>query len=93
MKLKTALDQQPEGTKIYFKYNNNTYSIEKMDSGITVVGKEGTNIFLRDCMNIDKCTDKYLTVYSYNMMSQKSVFKFPIDKMKFFEGLTPFAYA
>ena len=88
MKLKTALDQQPEETKIYFKYDNNSYSIKKMDIGITVVGREGTNIFLRDCMNVSKCTDKYLTVYSYNMMGQKSVFKFPIDQMDFLGDLT-----
>jgi len=88
MKLKTALDQQPEGTKIYFKYDNAEYSIKKLDSGITLVGKEGSNIFLIDCMNVDKCTDKYLTVYSYNMMNQKSVFKFPIDEMEFLGDLT-----
>ena len=83
MKLKEALEQQPEGTKIYFKYNNAEYSIEKLDDGITLVGKEGTNIFLSAFMNIDKCTDKYLTVYSYNMMHQRSSFKFPIDQMDF----------
>ena len=88
MKLKTALDQQPEGTKIYFKYNNAKYSIKKIDNGLTLVGKEGSSIFSYDCMNVDKCTDKYLTVYSYNMMYQKSVFKFPIDKMEFLGGLT-----
>ena len=88
MKLKTALDQQPEGTKIYFKYDNDEYSIENIYDGIAVVRKEGSNVFLRDCMNIDKCTDKYLTVYSYNMMSQRSVFKFPIDKMEFLGDLT-----
>lgn len=30
-------------------------------------------------MNVEKITDKYLTLYSYDMMSQKTTYKMAID--------------
>ena len=87
MKLKEALEQQAKseyGTnKIFFKYDQSKYTIETIDEGLTIVCKSGPNVYLNTSMNISKCTDKYLTVYSYNMMSQKSSFKFRIDQMDF----------
>ena len=33
-------------------------------------------------MNVEKITSKYITLYDYNMMSQKSTYKMAINKIK-----------
>lgn len=38
------------------------------------------NIF--ESMNVEKITDKYVSLYTFDMMGQRSTYKLPIDEMK-----------
>ena len=71
--------------EITFTFQNEEFTISRFDERSNEVGgcsvaKKGSWI---NTMNIEKVTSKYITVYSFDMMGQKSTFKFPIDKLEF----------
>lgn len=70
------------GENIVITYNDKKYELKayegfkgEIDYSVwTVKGFGG--------MNVDKITSKYITLYDYNMMSQRSTYKMAINKIK-----------
>ena len=71
--------------KINFEYNLKTYVIScffisrKGDKTYSVY-KNNSIVF--DGMNVEKITQKYITLYSYDMMGNKTTYKMSIEKIK-----------
>ena len=70
-----------EGDKFSFTFKDSVFTLkcwntdfEKYDERSYSVSK---NPF--DSMNVEKITDKYISLYAFDMMSQKSTFKMAID--------------
>ncbi len=78
--LKTIKNLKPE-EKINIFYNDKEYELkaypgykDKVEYSIwSAQGFQG--------MNVEKITSKYITLYDYNMMSQRSSYKMPINKI------------
>ena len=84
--MKKAIEELQLNEKIKFTFQNEEFVIFRYgnyDRYDKVTGcsisREGT---LFNSMNIEKVTSKYITVYEFNMMGQKSTFKFPINEIK-----------
>lgn len=86
--LNNNLKLMGQGDKFEFTYQDKTYSFSCYDI------KDGTEKYfsvgdprfiLGQSMNVDKITSKYVTLYSFNMMSQKTTYKIPIEEMQLVE--------
>ena len=71
--------------KINFEYNLKTYVIScfyisRKGSKTLSVYKNNSMVF--DGMNVEKITKKYITLYSYDMMGNRTTYKMNIDKIK-----------
>jgi hypothetical protein len=72
--------------KTYFRYKGKEYSFNKYayDSGIVVYSVHPHTFHSLGGMNVDKVTSKYISLYDYNMMSQRTNYKMALDEIKFF---------
>lgn len=67
------------GEKTRFAYNGTEYFLTKHTYGDGDVLYSIHNKM--SSMNIDKVTSRYISLYSYDMMSQRTSFKLPVDSM------------
>ena len=67
------------GEKSRFAYNGTEYFLTKHTYGDGDVLYSIHNKM--SSMNIDKVTSRYISLYSYDMMSQRTSFKLPVDSM------------
>ena len=65
------------GEKTRFAYNGTEYFLAKHTYGDGDVLYSIHNKM--SSMNIDKVTSRYISLYSYNMMSQRNSFKLPVS--------------
>ena len=71
--------------KINFQYDSKDYVIncfykDRKGNNIYSVYRDG-NKLLNEAMNVEKITNKYITLYSYDMMSNRTTYKMNIDKI------------
>jgi len=74
-----------EGESFIFTYDGkdyefNCYSVSERFGKSYSVRK--ANYLLGQSMNVDKITNKYITLYDYNLFSVKSTYKIPVNKIK-----------
>ena len=67
------------GEKTRFAYNGNEYFLTKHTYGNGDVLYSIHNKM--SSMNIGKVTSRYISLYTYDMMGQRSSFKLPVDSM------------
>jgi len=68
MRVNDSFNFTYKGKKYTFKcYKENSYSVDK-------------NSF--QTMNVDKISSKYVTIYDFDMMSQRTTYKIAIDEME-----------
>ena len=70
--------------KINFEYNLKTYVIRCFyisRKGFKDYSVYKNNSIVFDGMNVEKITKKYITLYSYDMMNNKTIYKMNIDKI------------
>ena len=83
--MKKLIEALQVNEEITFTFQNEEFTISRFDerdndvSGCSVA----KGISWINTMNIEKVTSKYITIYSFDMMGQKTTFKFPIDKLEF----------
>ena len=83
--MKKLIEALQVNEEITFTFQNEEFTISRFDerdnnvSGCSVT----KGISWINTMNIEKVTSKYITIYSFDMMGQKTTFKFPIDKLEF----------
>ena len=70
-----------EGDKFSFLYKGSVFYLRCWEADIKKYGERSYSVSKNsfDSMNIEKITDKYLTLYTFNMMAQKSTYKMAID--------------
>ena len=75
-----------EGDKFIFTYGDKDYEFychlfsDKLKIANFSVHESGS--FLGRSMNVDKITNKYITVYDYNLFKVRSTYKIPINKIE-----------
>ena len=84
--LKNKIEKLNVSESINFEYRLRDYQIKCYNESI----KTGEKIFgisliegvrSNQLMNVSKITNKYISLYSYNMMSQESKYKMDISKI------------
>ena len=70
-----------EGDKFSFTYKDDSFTLECWHAGSEISWERSYSVANNSfgSMNVEKITDKYITLYSYDMMSQKSTYKMAID--------------
>ena len=70
-----------EGDKFSFTYKDDSFTLECWHAGSEISWGKSYSVTknLYYSMNVEKITDKYITLYSYDMMSQRSTYKMAID--------------
>jgi hypothetical protein len=82
--MKKMIEALQVNEEITFTFQNEEFTITRFDersnriSGCSI-SKKGSWI---NTMNVEKVTSKYITVYNFDMMNQKTTFKFPINEIK-----------
>jgi len=81
--LKNSMNYLNEGGKFVFEYNGKKYEFRHYAS---YNGKKSFSVsqhdrFIGQSMNVDKVTKQYITVYDYNLFSQRSTFKIPLSEI------------
>ena len=79
--MKEIIEAIQVNEEITFTFQNEEFAITRFDKSSNTV--DGCYISKKSnwtykTMNVEKVTSKYITVYSYDMMNQKTTFKFPI---------------
>ena len=69
---------QKEGESFQITYDGVVYDLKCFYIDGDGEGSFSVGKFI-ESMNVEKITDKYLTLYSYNMFSQKTTYKMAID--------------
>ena len=80
-----SINQLNKGQKINFEYNLKKYVItcfyeDRKGNNVYSVHKD-SNRLIYEGMNVEKITKKYITLYSYDMMSNRTTYKMNIDKI------------
>ena len=74
-----------EGDKFIFAYGDKDYEFycysysENYGPSFSI---HESGSFLGRSMNVDKITNKYITVYDYNLFKVRSTYKIPINKIE-----------
>jgi len=71
-----------EGSSFQFKYNGLTYEFYCWNYDIKVSEYSYTVRSSFQGMNVSKITDKYIHLYTFDMMNQRTSFKLPIYEIK-----------
>jgi hypothetical protein len=73
-------------TKTFFRYKGKEYYIYffRYESGTVLYSVCPYGFHASGSMNIDKVTSKYISLYDYNMMSQRTSYKMSLDEIEFF---------
>ena len=80
--LKVEIERlENEGDKFAFLYKDSVFYLTCWDANIEKYGERSYSVSRNsfDSMNVEKITDKYLTLYTFDMMTQKSSFKMDIN--------------
>jgi hypothetical protein len=69
------------GDKFEFTYKGDTFTLDCWHPGSEISWEKSYSVAKNsfNSMNVEKITDKYITLYSYDMMSQRSTYKMAID--------------
>ena len=70
------------GENIVITYNDKKYELRAYEGFKGEIDYSVWAIKGFGGMNVDKITPKYITLYDYNMMSQRSTYKMAINKIK-----------
>ena len=81
--LKNSMNWLNEGGNFVFEFNGKKYEFRLYS---TYNGKKSFSVnqhdrLLGQSMNVDKVTKQYITVYDYNLFSQRTTFKIPLSKI------------
>ncbi len=69
------------GEKTRFAYNGTEYFLTKHTYGDGDILYSVHERRIGRSMNVDKATSRYISLYTYDMMSQRTSFKLPVDSM------------
>lgn len=69
-----------EGESFIFTYGGKDYELNCYSSSFSCAVREAEVIFSRS-MNVDKVTEKYITLYDYNLFGVKSTYKIPVNEI------------
>ena len=70
------------GESIVITYNDKKYELKAYEGFKGEINYSVWVVKGFGGMNVDKITPKYITLYDYNMMSQRSTYKMAINKIK-----------
>ena len=70
------------GENIVITYNDKKYELKAYEGFKGEIDYSVWPIKGFGGMNVDKITPKYITLYDYNMMSQRSTYKMALSKIK-----------
>jgi hypothetical protein len=70
------------GENIVITYNDKKYELKAYEGFKGEIDYSVWTIKGFGGMNVEKITSKYITLYDYNMMSQRSTYKMAVNKIK-----------
>lgn len=82
--MKKAIEELKVYESIKFIFQNEEFTLTRFDDRNNNV--DGCSVCRNESwintMNVEKVTSKYITVFTFDMMNQKTTFKFPINEIK-----------
>lgn len=83
--MKKEIEELKLYESIKFIFQNEEFTLTRFDDRNNNV--DGCSVCRNESwintMNVEKVTSKYITVFTFDMMDQKTTFKFPIDDLEF----------
>lgn len=76
------VNQLKQSESFEFIYDGVYFKLSRFDSFDNEKSFSVSNKLSWDSMNVDKITNQYITLYSYNMMSVRSQYKMHFGKIK-----------
>lgn len=73
--------------KTFFVYKNEKYSLDKYiysDGKTIIYSVHPYGYHSSGSMNVDKVTSKYISLYSYDMMKNRTSYKMSLDEIEIF---------
>jgi len=84
--LKNKIKNLEKGKNLHFKYNEKIYEIRCYmifeDGEQCLAINELNDKLIDESMNVESITDKYISLYSFDMMNQKTKYKININKIE-----------